>query len=207
MLAGRLSHVRWIGGAPGAGKTTVANALAERYQLRVYSTDAAIAAHGSRAGADAPQLAAFAGMSMDERWLLRPPEVMVRTFPWFAGERFPAILDDLRGLPRQPMTVAEGFRLLPRLVASQVEDVRDAVWLLSTPEFRRRVFEARAPSTKFWLKTSDPQVALGRLLDRDVLFTEQLRQEASGLGLRVIDVDGATDSTTLVDEVAEWFRL
>ena len=207
VLAGQLSHVRWIGGAPGAGKTTVASALAGRFDLRVYSTDAAIAAHGAHPGPDAPLLSAFAGMSMDERWLLRSAEEMLRTFPWFAGERFGAITDDLSAQLTQPLTLAEGFRLLPRLVAPLIPDARHAVWLLSTPDFSRCVFEARAPSAQFWRNTSDPEAALARLLDRDVLFTRRVRDEATGLGLRTIDVDAGMDATALVDEVAKWFRL
>ncbi|WP_133884358.1 shikimate kinase [Glycomyces sp. NRRL B-16210] len=36
-----VSHVRWIGGGTGAGKSTVARLLAERYRLRIYDGDAA----------------------------------------------------------------------------------------------------------------------------------------------------------------------
>ncbi|HET6908638.1 MAG TPA: hypothetical protein VFH54_04800 [Mycobacteriales bacterium] len=162
---------------------------------------------GSHPGPDTPLLSAFAGMSMDERWLLPPAEEMFRTFPWFAGERFDAITDDLRAQPAKPLTIAEGFRLLPRLVARHIDDARRAVWLLSTPDFSRRVFEARESSVQFWRRTSDPERALARLLERDALFTRRVRQEAGRLGLRVIEVDGRTDSTALVDEVADWFRL
>ncbi len=34
-----LAHVLWIGGAPDAGKTSIANLLAEKHQLQVYHFD------------------------------------------------------------------------------------------------------------------------------------------------------------------------
>jgi hypothetical protein len=49
--AGRaaLAHVLWLGGAPDAGKTTVARALARRFGLRLYLLDDAQPAHWARA--------------------------------------------------------------------------------------------------------------------------------------------------------------
>ena len=44
-----LAHVRWLGGAPDAGKTTVARALAHRFGLRLYLLDDAQPAHWARA--------------------------------------------------------------------------------------------------------------------------------------------------------------
>ena len=38
-------------------------------------------------------------MDMDERWANRSSAVMFQTFPWFAGEGFDLILDDLLALP------------------------------------------------------------------------------------------------------------
>ncbi len=116
VVDGHLAHVRWLGGASGGGKTTVTSLLADRYQLQVYGTDSTIGVHGAEPGPDAPRLAELCAMSMDERWLERDAVTMLKAFPWFAGERFDRIVRDLRHRPPSPPTVAEGFRLLPRLV-------------------------------------------------------------------------------------------
>jgi len=199
--------VRWIGGGSGAAKTSVAAALAARFGLRGYSTDAAIPPHAAAAGPDTPLLATWLQMSMDERWLLRDPVEMVHTFPWFAGERFDRIVADLSSAPTTPLTVAEGFRLLPRLVAPLLVEPWQAIWLVPTPDFRRWVFARRPLEQQFWLRTSDPSAAFERLLARDQMFTDCVSDEAAGLGLRVVVVDASSSEAALAEEVARWFRL
>src|SRR5688572_8068967 len=92
----RLRHVRWIGGGSGGGKSTIARRLAGEHGWRLYVTDDAMAEHGGRTTAlESPLLSAFKAMDMDERWLLRSPEVMLETFHWFRGEGFGLIVEDL----------------------------------------------------------------------------------------------------------------
>jgi len=107
----RLRHVRWLGGGSGAGKSTIARRLAARHGLHLYATDDVMTEHAcSCHPADCPYLQAFAAMTMDERWLARPPQVMVDTFHWFRGESFDLIIEDLLRLPEERVVLVEGFR-------------------------------------------------------------------------------------------------
>jgi hypothetical protein len=196
-----LQHVRWIGGGSGAGKSTVARQLAAEHGLRLYHTEPFSKA---RAGARAtPLLDGFMAMDMDERWVNRPPERMLATFHGFRGEGFDLVLDDLRALPPGPPVLAEGFSLLPRLVAPLLCGLRQAVWLLPTPEFRRAAFESRGSTWTIPNKTSDPQQALANLLARDQLFTDELRAQARAFRLRTVEVEvgvGVAESAARVGE-------
>ncbi len=108
-LREQLQHVYWIGGGSGAGKSTVARRIAAQRGLRVYATDDAMADHARRSTSEnSPLLHAFMAMDMDERWASRPPKTMLETFPWFQGEGFNMIVDDLLRLPREPGVIAEG---------------------------------------------------------------------------------------------------
>lgn len=207
-LAGRLRHVRWLGGGSGAGKTTIARRLADERGLRLYSCDETLSAHASRlTAAEAPLLHAFLNMIMDERWVTRPPEVMLRTFPWFAGEGFGLIVADLLALPPEPLILVEGFRLLPRLVAPLLSGPERAVWLAPTATFRAAAFERRGFTWAIPSKTSQPERALSNLLARDQLFTEEMVADASALGLRVIEVDGTQGIAELCARVAQSLGL
>lgn len=207
-LRDRLGHVYWIGGGSGAGKSTIARRVAERYGVRLYATDDVMHDHARRcAPGDCPLLAAFAAMDMDQRWLNRSPQAMLETFHWFQGEGFHLIVEDLLRLPARPGVIVEGFRLLPRLVKPLLAVPDHAVWLLPTPAFRRAAFDSRGTLWDIAGKTSDPHRALGNLLERDGLFTERLDHEARRLGLRTITVDAPMTEDELAERVTEAFGL
>jgi hypothetical protein len=152
-------------------------------------------------------LTEFMAMDMDERWVNRSPETMLETFHWFRGEGFELIVEDLLRRPAEPGVIAEGFRLLPRLVRPLLAEPGHAVWLLPTPGFRRAAFASRGSLWEIAGKTSDPERALSNLLERDRMFTERLRVETGRLGLRAIDVDSAMTEDGLVELVRGAFGL
>ena len=207
-LRAGLRHVYWLGGGSGAGKSVIARRVAARHGLRLYATDDVMPDHASRrAPGECPFLAEFAAMDMDERWVNRSPETMLETFGWFRGEGFGLIVEDLLRLPNEPGVIAEGFRLLPRLVEPLLTVPSQAVWLLPTPGFRRAAFGRRGSLREIARKTSDPEKALNNLLQRDRMFTERLDEETRRLGLRVINVDTAMTEDFLTERVAESFGL
>ncbi|MDT7553848.1 MAG: hypothetical protein QOI16_2384 [Pseudonocardiales bacterium] len=198
----------WIGGGSGAGKSTVARRLAAENGLQMYDTDAVMSEHAARLTVEeAPMLARFTAMDMDERWALRTPQDMLDTFHWFRGEGFALIVEDLVRLPAHPPVVAEGFRLLPHLVAPHLDARSRAVWLLPTPEFRRAAIESRGSLWEISGRTRDPQRALRNLLDRDRMFTERLSAETARLGLPVIRVETGMTEDVLTARVAELLEL
>ena len=182
--------------------------LAERFGARLYSTDATIGVHSDRLDpAAAPLLDRFRRMDMDERWVRHDPVTMYRTFPWFHGEGFDLVLEDLRRLPGDRLLLVEGFRLLPGLVRPYLSDPRHAVWLLPTPGFRHAAFARRGAAEAFWLRTSDPDRALANLLERDRTFTDELADESFRAGLSTVHVDGTGTVEDVADELAARLAL
>jgi Shikimate kinase len=203
-----LDHVYWVGGAPGAGKSTVARRLAERFGLHLYDTDAMMAEHARRStAAQAPYLHRFIAMDQDERWATRTPEQMLTTFHWFRGECFPLIVDDLRALPAGTRAVAEGFRLLPHLVRPLLAEGDRAVWLLPSAAFRRDALASRGSTWTLAGRTSDPERARRNLAERDRLFTERLARQTRRLGCRTLDLDRGTSADEVFTRVSRLFRL
>jgi 2-phosphoglycerate kinase len=204
-----LRHVCWLGGGSGAGKSTIARRIAAQHRLDVYGTDDVMTDHARRTSReDSPFLHRFMAMDMDERWVNRDPGTMVETFPWFRGEAFSLIVEDLLRLPRETGVIVEGFRLLPHLVEPLLSSATRAVWLLPTPDFRQTVFERRGVSSSgFLARTTDPDRALRNLLERDRLFTDILSEEAARLQLPAVTVTATMTEDDLTRRVAEVFGL
>jgi hypothetical protein len=200
--------VYWLGGGSGAGKSTVARRLAAAHDLRLYSTDEAMADHANRCKPDdCPLLMAFKAMDMDERWLNRPPKLMLETFHWFRGEAFDLIVEDLLAFPAGQGVIVEGFRLLPRLVKPLLDIRGQATWLIPTPAFRLAAFTSRGTLMDIAGRTSAPDRALENLLRRDGMFTVRVEREAKEAGLSVIHVGGDMTAEDLTSRVAEQFGL
>ena len=208
VLSHRLRHVYWLGGGSGSGKSTVARQLAASRGLRLYSTDEAMADHARRCQPeDCPFLTAFKEMDEDERWLNRPPELMLETFHWFRGEAFDLIVEDLLAFPAGQRVIVEGFRLLPRLVKPLLKSSSQAVWFVPTPEFRLAAFTTRGTLMDIAGETSEPSCALQNLLRRDDMFTWRLDREAKDEGLSVINVSSGMSVDDLTSRVADQFGL
>jgi 2-phosphoglycerate kinase len=206
-LRQRLSHAYWIGGPGGAGKSAVAAELAERHRLQIYRFDDSSERHTPRVRPGRhPELAAFIAMSMDERWLLRSPEKMARNAIGGWAERFEFVLDDLLALPTSPPIVAEGIGLLPECVAD-VAAAECAVFLVHTPAFLRGARDARQGMTSMTRLTSDPERSLARLVRRNELLANHIREGALRHGMPVIEVDERLSLERAVAMVEEQFGL
>ena len=205
----QLHHVYWIGGGSCAGKSTIARRIADRHLLHLYATDDVMAEHSRRSTSDdCPLLREFIAMDMDERWVNRSPATMLETFPWFYGEGFDWIVEDLLRLPAHTRVIVEGFRVLPHVVKPSLPASNYAVWLLPSPEFRQACIERRGGCTSgFLAKAGDPERALKNLLERDRMFTDRLRQEVEHLKLHAIEVSDALTEEDSVNLVTQLFGL
>ncbi len=204
-LRTRLRHVLWIGGGTGAGKSSVAIALAERYGLERYNYDWHDSRdHAERTRADRhPHNATFLAMTLDERWLRHVPREMADEAIDIFGERFEMVIEDLLAMPEHTPVIADGFGLLPELVHPILESPRQAIFLLPTPELRVVALERRGWGSVEG--TSDPVRARENRLARDALLTDHIRGSAAALGLVAGEVDGSRSLADIASAVARHF--
>lgn len=166
-----LSHVRWIGGATDSGKSTVAQKLAERCQMQVYHYDKYDLAHHETLAETMPLYRRALEASLDERWVHPEPEDLLRRALRAMQDRFPLVIEDLLALPTERLIVAEGFGLLPELLAPLLSSKHQAIWLIPTEAFKWASM-ARRGKPSFGDRVSDPEKAKTNLFTRDMLLAK-----------------------------------
>lgn len=205
-LSAALSHVLWIGGGPQAGKTTLSRLLAGKYDLAIYNLDwHGAREHGLRAG---PAAAAFARLTMDQRWVEPDVPHLVERSIAVWSELFALVIDDLLARPRNRTIVAEGPGAFPWSVAPLIASTRQAIFLVPTPEVRERVAERRwGPGQSLRFDgIRDLDRALSNLRRRDRLLDARVASSCAELGLRCETVEGSRDLDASVLLLEDHFR-
>ena len=175
-----LSHVLWIGGGQGSGKSSVAWALSRRFDLQLYNVDRRTWVHEARM-----PTTEFGMLSLDERWVQPTPERMLEWFVTTSRHRFRLVLEDLRALPDSPMAIVEGPQLFPTSVSAVLAEPDQALFLIPDRAEQEARLLARGPMPG----TSDGVRARANATARDLLISARFAREAQELRLTALPAE------------------
>jgi broad-specificity NMP kinase len=187
-----LSHVVWIGGPQGSGKTSIAAVLADRFGWQLYNIDHRTWVHEARMPPTE-----FSSLSMDERWVSASTEQMLKWFVTQSRHRMRLILEDLRDLPAEPACIVEGPQLFPTSVSAVLREPDQALFLMTDLDEMRERLRARGPIKG----ATDGERARENAIERDVLIARTIGWEARDLRLAVLPVDRPLDA--MIERAAE----
>ena len=200
-LRTRLRNVLWLGGGTGAGKSTVARALSEKYGWQLYEGDVEERrSHVARVSEERyPYFARFLAQTMDERWVHSTPDEMFARMPAAHGESLELIVEDLLEREGDDVVLVEGHHFPPEPLTTLLSGAGQACWLLPTPGFRALALERRGGMWRMPNETSDAGRALANRLRRDALYTVLMARQAAALGLPTLEVHSQP-----LEDVAAW---
>jgi len=198
--------VYYIGGSPCSGKSTVAQALAQRYGLAYYKADDDLDAFIDRGAAKGwPVCRRIRSMTAEETWM-RSPWVQCREELGFYREIAALTAEKLQGLHAERV-VAEGAAFLPELI--QLQGILPTRYIAITPT---RAFQWSRYSQRPWVPhvlrdCSDPQAAFSNWMERDALFAEEVRRQCGIMGYTALVTDGSVSEEARLREVARHFGM
>jgi hypothetical protein len=203
----KLEHVFWLGGSPCAGKTSISEILASRFDLAVYRVDEAFEAHAQRFDPVLhPALTKWYASSWNQRWM-QPIDGLVQDVIACYGEHFMLVLEDIRSLPHHKPLLVEGTALLPRQVASVLAERHRAIWVVPTADFQREHYSKREWVCEILAQCDNSEAAFHNWMKRDVEFAHWVAAEVNALGLEVLQVDGKHTVEDNAMRVATHYQL
>jgi hypothetical protein len=207
VLRDELAHIYWIGGSPCAGKSSLAEILAARYELYLYQADEAYVRHEKIVTQENyPIFYKLAHSSCEEVWM-RPVEQQADEEILLYREEFPLILEELLALPKSQPVLAEGAALLPECVIPLVKRWQQAIWIVPTAEFQLTHYERRAWAKEVVKTCTNPEQAFHNWMQRDMRFAAFIEQEALQRGMPVLSVNGTRSLAENTALVKQYFRL
>lgn len=202
-----LGHVFWLGGSPCAGKSSISDILAARFDLHLYRVDEAFEVHAQRFDPVLhPALTRWFASSWSQRWM-QPVESLVQDVIACYREHFTLILEDIRSLPSNKPILVEGTALLPGRVACVLADRSRALWVVPTADFQRKHYSRREWVWRVLEQCASPEAAFHNWMERDIEFARRVTAEAGELGLELLRVDGKHTIEENALTVAAHFRL
>jgi 2-phosphoglycerate kinase len=200
--------ILWLGGAPCAGKSSVAEVLVRRFDIEVYRVDEAFDAHVCQLDEHThPALLRWTTSSWDERWI-RPPEALLADVIACYREHLSFVLEDLRSrVWSSRLVVVEGSAVLPDEIAPILRCRERGMWLIPTLEFQRHNYARRNWVGGILQQCADPDIAFRNWMERDARFAQWVAGQVRDQGLASIEIDGSRSVDQIADVVARHFGL
>ena len=204
---GKLEHVFWLGGSPCAGKSSISEILASRFDLEVYRVDEAFEVHAQRCDAVLhPALTKWRSSSWNQRWM-QPIDDLVQNAIACYDEHFTMVLEDILSLPNRTPLLVEGTALLPRKVAGVLAERNRAIWVVPTAGFQSRHYSKREWVGEILAQCDNSEAAFHNWMRRDVEFAHWVAAEVNALGLELLQVDGKHTVEDNAMRLATHFQL
>ena len=202
----RLLSPCYIGGSSCAGKTTAARQLAEKYGLYYYGVDdhlGEFAEYGVRKGFT--MCCRHSRMNMDE-FLMRSPSVQVQELMEFYIELHGKIMQTVSEIRSGRPVLAEGIAFIPQLMYQDGITPDRYICLAAAPDFQVENYRKREWTDLFLADCRDKETAFHNWMERERLFSFEVRSQACKYGYEVIGISSEKEAENAVKKLEVYFQ-
>jgi len=201
------AHVRWIGGSPCCGKSTIAKQLAEEFNLNLYHCDEHWDKHVSDDSLSDTSLLRQLNQMSYEQIFMCSVDKQVATVIAAYQEEFPLILEDLKEFPTDQLLLVEGAALQPMLVTRFLSQSEYAIWMVPTESFQRETYVTRDWMHLIAEQTHNPELAIDNWMLRDARYARWIENQVECCHQMVVVVDGQQSIEYNKNIIQNRFRL
>jgi len=199
--------VYFIGGSPCSGKSTAAQALAERFGLHYFKVDDHLDRYIQQAAEAGKQhCAAIRQMTPEQIWM-RDPLVQCEEELLIYQEIFEYILADLEKMNFENGVITEGAAYLPMLAKKAGVPAGRYLSITPTKSFQVAHYRLREWVPYVLAECSDKAAAFDNWMERDALFAKAVQQQCHELGYVSLVNGGQQSEENLIAGVAAHFQL
>ena len=194
-----------LGGRPCSGKTTYAYHLGKRNNVEVMYLDVFAHEQSQQASDIDSQLYKWKTVDMIDI-LQDDPKKLFNDYLLFYEELFPMFLDYIMNSDKESLII-ESSMLLPKYVKLLEKEFEVQVtYLQTTDEFVRTTYPKRDYALEM-LKSEKGEKALHNLLERDVIFSKYLYEQAIEYGYNIIKINRESEFENTFYEVEKYFKF
>ena len=202
-----INNTYFIGGSPCSGKSTTAEILSNKYDLKYYKIDDYEFAHLERAEKEKhPTMFKYKQMNWDEIWM-RDPKLQANEEFQFYRERFEFVLDGLKKYNENDKIITEGAALLPELLNELNIDKNRISYMIPEKEFQIKHYTKRTFKDHILKECSQPKKAFENWMERDHIFAQKVKGQAKKFGYDLLEIDGSNTIESNLNIIENHFNL
>ena len=201
-----MTNIYFIGGSPCSGKSTVAEILAEKYDLYYFKVDDFLEEYTKMGTAKGCEICKKQEEMSPEAIWMREPQLQCEEEFAFYEEVFEFVLEDLKKIDAKGI-ITEGAAYLPKLMKAKGISSDHYLAIMPTAEFQIEHYKQREWVPYVLEGCSDKEKAFSNWMNRDILFAQEVQRQCVANQYLSIINEGSVTIEQLVKKVTSCFRL
>lgn len=202
-----MAEIYFIGGSPCSGKSTIAEALSNRYDMHYFKVDDYLEKYMNQGAMLNYELCKKQTEWNVEQIWMREPELQCEEEIKIYEEIFGLVMQDLETIQNSRNIITEGAAYMPHLMKRMRIPNNRYIAITPTNEFQISHYKEREWVDYVLKDCSDKEKAFDNWMIRDNLFAENVNAKCRKEEYMLIINNGQKTAEKLISEVSRHFEL